>query len=136
LDAFEAALVVNGESSLSAGYGSFTPARLVEKQDMGCLSYSKMMKKAIENQESSPNGSPYVNIFYCMGLVTNSVVRLASLWWLYLVVQWHIQKPILNTRFTVAPTLSTFQPILGQMNHARNTGTRPSTDTDQTDEAR
>jgi hypothetical protein len=55
-----------------------------------------MTKSAIENQESSPDVPPHVNLFYCMGLVVNSVVRLASLWLLQLVVRWSISGLLLS----------------------------------------
>jgi hypothetical protein len=45
-----------------------------------------MLKKAIENKESSPDDSPHVNIFYCMGSMADWVVQLA-VDMLYLVVR-------------------------------------------------
>jgi hypothetical protein len=53
---------------------------------MYCLFKSKMMKKVIENQKSSPEGLPHVNIFYCMGLTADWVVQLTVD--SHLVVRW------------------------------------------------
>jgi hypothetical protein len=61
-----------------------------------CRSCCEMTKSAIENQESSPDVPPHVNLFYCMGLVSNSVVRLVSLWLLQLVVRWSISGLLLS----------------------------------------
>jgi hypothetical protein len=55
-----------------------------------------MLKKAIENQEWSEDDPPHVNLFYCMGLVANLVVQLASVWLLQLVVRWSISGLLLN----------------------------------------
>ena len=58
---------------------------------MYCLFKSKMMKKVIENQEWSPDDAPYVNIFYCMGLMAHWVVQLV-VDMLYLVVRWSVHS--------------------------------------------
>jgi hypothetical protein len=50
-----------------------------------------MKKKAIQNQEWSPDDAPYVNIFYCMGLMAHWVVQLA-VDMLYLVVRWSVHS--------------------------------------------
>jgi hypothetical protein len=58
-------------ASSSRGLGS------EERQGMCHMSQSKTMKKAIQNQEWSPDDSPHVNIFYCMGSMADWVVQLA-----------------------------------------------------------